>query len=107
LGINNGISVIGEDVYSVTSKEDIERTLLFLSKMGLPFVHKPSQTILDICATFCSSTSYIVTGNEKLLQLATDKVHIIFSSNSRAHALMVSAISAEIISPPLSYRLPF
>jgi hypothetical protein len=88
LGINNGIAAIGEDAYSVTSKEDIERTLLFLRKMELPFVHKPTQTILDICATFCSSASYIITGNEKLLQLATDRMHIIFQSNSRDYDVM-------------------
>lgn len=88
LGINNGIAAIGEDAYSVTSKEDIERTLLVLRKMELPFVHKPNQTILDICATFRSSASYIVTGNEKLLQLATDRMHIIFSSNSRDYDVM-------------------
>ena len=88
LGINNGIAAIGKDAYSVTSKENIERTLLFLRKMELPFVHKPSQTILDICATLRSRASYILTGNKKLLQLATDRMYVIFATNSRDYEVM-------------------
>lgn len=81
-GISNGILIVGEETYSVTSKDKITKALPLLTEMGFPIIHMPNQSVLDLISTLSSQVSHIITQDETVLQFAKDKLPVILFKNS-------------------------
>lgn len=81
LGINRGFIAIGKEAYTVTERENIHNIVNLLTEFGIPHVFDSNNRILDICANLSSQISNIVTQDKRLLQLANDRILIIFPNN--------------------------
>ncbi len=83
LGIENGIFVIGEDAYEVTTSTNIEKTAAFLKQLGIPVICDPNTRVIDLCVSLASLATCIVTGDRKLLLLAKNGRRVILLKDGK------------------------
>lgn len=70
LGIARGLFVIGGEAHKVTSSANLERTVTFLKQLGIPVVHDPLASVLDLSLKLAPLATYVVTHDRRLLLLA-------------------------------------
>ncbi len=90
IGVNAGILALSIETYSVTSKENIGKVLRLFRELGLSYVQEPCKSVLDISATVSSHISYIITQDEKILQLAKDDLSVIVLKDPGDYEVMTS-----------------
>ncbi len=77
LGVRRGILVVGTEGHAVATDADVIAVVEFANVLGLPVVHKPRRSVLDICYQLSDNATHLITGDTKLIQLTTERLSII------------------------------
>ena len=77
LGVRRGILVVGTEGHGAAANADLTTVVEFAGVLGLPVVHKPRRSVLDICYHLSDKATHLITDDTKLIQLATEQLSII------------------------------
>jgi len=77
LGVTRGILVVGTEGHAAAANADVTGGVEFARGMCFPVVHEPRRSVLDICYHLSDTATHLITGDTKLIQLATDRLSII------------------------------
>ncbi|HUG71439.1 MAG TPA: hypothetical protein VMM76_27085 [Pirellulaceae bacterium] len=77
LGIARGILVVGAEGHAAATDAAVTAVVEFAKVLGLPVVHKPRRSVLDICYQLADTATHLITGDTKLVQLTTERLSII------------------------------
>lgn len=77
MAIRRGILVVGREGHVVASDREVSAVVAFALEMGLPVVHKPERSTLDICYNLSNIAEHLVTDDIKLLHLSGDSLSIL------------------------------
>ena len=74
----------------------------FAQVLGLPVVHKPQRSVLDICYQLSDKATHLITGDTKLLQLTTERLSVIRpKARNEYECLTPASVSSQVGVPPL------
>jgi DNA polymerase-1 len=90
LGIHRGAVVIGKDGYRVTMTSKIQEFVSFLENFGIPVIHEPEHSVLDVCASLAPHTTRFVTQNRSILFLGTDTRAVILLREGKEPEILTS-----------------
>lgn len=101
LGIVHGLLVVGKEGHSVAPEKDVEAVVAFAREMGLLVLHRPDQSVLDICYHLSENTTHLVSADIRLVQLSSKSLIVIRPKpHSEFECLTPETVSAKIGVPP-------
>ena len=69
----------------------------FAKVLGLPVVHKPRRSVLDICYQLSDTATHLITGDTKLIQLTTERLSIIRpKARNEYECLTPASVSSQV-----------
>ncbi len=71
-GIQQGVVVVGEEAYQVTTAVNIQEAIAFLKHLGIAIVADPRVGVIALCTSLTPLAKYVVTHDRKLLVLVKD-----------------------------------
>lgn len=102
LGVSRGILVVGAEGHAAATDGDVTAVIEFARVLGLPVVHKPQRSVLDICYQLCDKATHLITSDTKLLQLVTERLSVIRpGARNEYQCLTPASVSSQVGVPPL------
>lgn len=102
LAIASGVLVVGAEGHAAATDADVTAVVEFAKVLGLPIVHKPRRSVLDICYHLADSATHLITGDTKLIQLTTKRLSIIRpKARNEYECLTPASVSSQIGVAPL------
>jgi DNA polymerase-1 len=77
LGVTRGVLAVGMEGHAAANDADVTALVEFAEHLGLPVVHKQRRSVLDICNQLSDAATHLITGDAKLIQLATERLSVI------------------------------
>ena len=77
LGVTRGILIVGAEGHAVATDADVTAVVQFAKVLGLPVVHKPRRSVLDICYHVSDTATRLITSDPRLIQLTTERLSVI------------------------------
>ena len=91
LGIARGILVIGLEGHVAAADGDVTAVVRFAKALGIPVVHEPQRSALDICYHLSKKATHLITGEPKLIQLASERLSVIKPKDSKEYECLTPA----------------
>ena len=69
----------------------------FAKVLGVPVVHRPQRSVLDICRHLSDKATHLITSDTKLIQLTTERLSIIRpKARNEYECLTPASVSSQI-----------
>ena len=91
LGVTRGILVVGAESHAAANGADVTAVVKFTKVLGIPVVHEPRRSVLDICNELSNKATHLISSETKLIQLTTQHLSIIRPKARNAYECLTSA----------------
>jgi DNA polymerase-1 len=97
LGVRRGILVVGSEGRAAAADADVTAVVEFAQDVGLPVVHSPRRSTLDICYQLSDTATHLITSDTKLIQLTTERLSIIRpKARNEYECLTPASVSSQV-----------